>query len=297
MKKSITFTITFAVFLVLMSCNTGEESVGESQIDTNPPILNDLDIWLRSNFVQPYNIEIQYKWDINDTDVDRFLHPPYEYSVQPVAEALLKAWIEPYTQVGGKDFIKKIAPRQFTFAGSFNYNPNSPTITLGVAEAGTKITLFNIDYLDFTNINSIKQPLKTVHHEYGHILNQNVPIDPAYGQVNPENYTAQWFNIGITEANPNPTTEEQNMAARELGYITAYGSSQESEDFVEMVSEMLTNSKEEFDAMVESIQNEEAKAFIRIKEAMVAEYFQVNFDIDIYELQALTAAATQELVN
>ncbi|NJX16490.1 zinc-binding metallopeptidase [Tamlana crocina] len=284
MKKNIISTLVCVVVLVAISCNTGEESVGESQIDTNPPILNDLDIWLRSNFVQPYNIEVLYKWDINDTDVDRFLHPPFEASVQPVAEALQKAWIEPYTQVGGEDFIKKIAPRQFTFAGSFNYNPNSPTITLGVAEAGTKITLFNIDYLDFTNINSIKQPLKTVHHEYGHILNQNVPIDPAYGQVNPENYTAQWFNI----------TDEQ---ARELGYITAYGSSQESEDFVEMVSEMLTNSKEDFDAMVESIQNEEAKAFIRIKEAMVAEYFQVNFDIDIYELQALTAAATQELVN
>lgn len=284
MKKNIIMSLACATLMVLMSCNTGEEPVGESQIDTNPPILNDLDIWLRSTFVQPYNIEILYKWDINDTDVDRFLHPPYEASVQPVAEALQKAWIEPYTQVGGENFIKNIAPRQFTFAGSFNYNPNSPTITLGVAEAGTKITLFNIDYLDFTNINSIKQPLKTVHHEYGHILNQNVPISTDYGLVNPENYTAQWFN----------RTDQQ---ARELGYITAYGSSQESEDFVEMVSEMLTNSKEDFDAMVESIQNEEAKAFIREKEAMVAEYYKTHFDIDIYELQALTAAAIQELVN
>ncbi len=297
MKKYITMALPCIVFMILVSCSNGEDAVGESQIDTNPPILNELDIWLRNEFVKPYNIEVLYKWDINDTDIDRFLHPPLESSVQPVGEALLKAWIEPYTQVGGDDFIKKIAPRQFTFVGSFNYNPNSPTITLGVAEAGTKITLFNIDFLDFTNIDDIKQPLKTVQHEYGHILNQNVPISTEYGLVNPENYTAQWFNIGITEANPNPTTEERNMAARELGYITAYGASQESEDFVEMVSEMLTNTKEDFDAMVESIQNEESKAFIRKKEAMVVEYYKNNFDIDIYELQALTAAATQELVN
>ncbi len=284
MKKYIYILLASAVLAFSTACDNGSDSVGESQIDTNPPILNELDVYLRSNFVAPYNIEVLYKWDINDTDIDRYLHPPFESSVKPVANVLQKAWIEPYTQVGGPNFIKKIAPRQFTFVGSFNYNPNSPTITLGVAEAGAKITLFNIDYLDFTNINSIKQPLKTVQHEYGHILNQNIPIDETYGLINPENYTAQWFNRSDEEA-------------RELGYITAYGSSQESEDFVEMVSEMLTNSKTEFDALVESIENPESKAIIRMKEAMVVDYYKKKFNINLYELQELVAIATQKLVK
>ena len=284
MKKLKYILLASLVLAFASACDDGSDSVAESQIDTNPPILNELDIYLRSNFVTPYNIEVLYKWDINDTDIDRYLHPPFESSVKPVANALQKAWIEPYTQVGGSNFIKKIAPRQFTFVGSFNYNPNSPTITLGVAEAGAKITLFNIDYLDFSNINSIKQPLKTVQHEYAHILNQNIPIDATYGLINPENYTAQWFNRSDEEA-------------RELGYITAYGSSQESEDFVEMVSEMLTNSKTEFDALVESISNPESKAIIRMKEAMVVDYYKKKFNIDLYELQELVAIATQKLVN
>ena len=284
MKKLKYILLASLVLAFVSACDDGSDSVAESQIDTNPPILNELDIYLRSNFVTPYNIEVLYKWDINDTDIDRYLHPPFESSVKPVANALQKAWIEPYTQVGGSNFIKKIAPRQFTFVGSFNYNPNSPTITLGVAEAGAKITLFNIDYLDFSNINSIKQPLKTVQHEYAHILNQNISIDATYGLINPENYTAQWFNRSDEEA-------------RELGYITAYGSSQESEDFVEMVSEMLTNSKTEFDALVESISNPESKAIIRMKEAMVVDYYKKKFNIDLYELQELVAIATQKLVN
>ncbi|WP_170179820.1 zinc-binding metallopeptidase [Flavivirga rizhaonensis] len=284
MKKYFIIALLSITTISFTACSDGSDSVGESQIDTSTPILNDLDDWLRSNFVSPYNIEVLYKWDINDTDIDRILHPPLESSVKPVAEALQKAWIEPYTTLGGADFIKKIAPRQFTLVGGFNFNPNSPTITLGIAEAGTKITLFNIDFLDFTDINSIKQPLKTVQHEYGHILNQNIPIDIAYGQINPENYNSNWFNRSDAEA-------------RELGYITAYASSQEGEDFVEMVSEMLTNSKEDFDAIVSSIVSAEARAIIRLKEAMVVEYYQTNFGIDIYELQALTDAATQELVN
>lgn len=284
MKTYIKTILIITIVFCINSCSNRGDSVGESQIDTNPPIFNRLDVWLRNNFVEPYNIEVLYKWDINDTDIDRFLHPPFESSVRPVANALQKAWIEPYTVVGGQDFIKNIAPRQFTFVGSFNFNPNSPTITLGVAEAGTKITLFNIDYLDFSDINSIKQPLKTVQHEYGHILNQNVPFDVAYGQINPENYTAQWFN----------RTDEE---ARELGYITAYGSSQEGEDFVEMISEMLTNSKVEFDAIVNSISNQSARDIIRLKESIVADYYLTNFGIDIYELQALINEATKNLVN
>ena len=284
MKKNLIITLLYVVALVFNSCSNPEDNVTTSQIDTSTPILNDLDIWLRDNFVDPYNIEILYKWDINNTELDRYLHPPLESSVQPMAEVILKAWVEPFNQVGGENFIKNIAPRQFVVVGSFNFNPNSPTITLGLAEAGVRITLFNADFLDFTDINSIKQPLKTIQHEYGHILNQNIPIDPIYGQINPKDYTAQWYNRSDTEA-------------RELGYITAYGSSQEGEDFVEMVSEMLTNSKEDFDALVESIVNPESRAIIRQKEAMVVDYYKTHFDIDIYELQELIESATQELVN
>lgn len=284
MKKNRIYKIGILVMLVFMASCKNSDDVGESQIDVSTPVLNDLDVWLRQEFVTPYNIEIQYKWDINETDVERYLHPPFESSVQPVAEALLKIWIEPYSKLGGEDFVKKISPRFFTFVGSFNYNPNSPTITLGLAEAGVKISLFNIDFLDFTDAESIKQPLKTVQHEYGHILNQTYPYDVIYGQINPENYTAQWFNRSDDEA-------------RELGYITAYGSSSESEDFVEMVSEMLTHSKTEFDDIVNGIIDDEARANIRIKEALVVEYYEETFGIDLYDLQVLTEQATLDLVN
>lgn len=284
MVKYIKYIIIMATLLLAMqSCNESD-SVGETQIDTTAPQLNELDIWLRENFVESFNIDIRYKWNINNTDVERFLYPPFQSNVRPMAEVLQKAWIEPYNAVGGQFFISKIAPRQFTLAGGFNFNPNSPTVTLGLAEQGTTITLFNVDFLDFTDINSIREPLKTVQHEYGHILNQNVPIDPAYGQINPQDYDTGWFN----------RTEDE---ARDLGYITAYASSQASEDFVEMVSEMLTHSRAEFDAIIEGIENDQAQAVIRQKEALVVEYYRTQFNIDIYELQRLMDEATRALVN
>lgn len=326
--KSKYFKLTVVVLLTIAfmsSCGSEDQSVTETQIDTSAPVLNSLDIWLRENFVKPYNIEIRYKWNINDSDVDRFLHPPYEDNVMAIANALTKAWIEPYNALGGEDFIKNIAPREFVVAGGFNYNPGGQSITLGIAEAGARITLFNIDYLDFNNIvyeddefgpsddfdvqSSIVGPLSTIHHEYGHILNQNKPYDVAFNVVNPSDYTSSW-------------ADRSNEEARSLGYISAYASSQPGEDFVEMIAYMLNRSRSEWDDLVNSIGiydqdyfdetgeyryiedsnedviiNTQAIGFIRQKEQLIVDYYNENFDIDFYELQELTHQALIDLTN
>ncbi|TSE06247.1 zinc-binding metallopeptidase [Aquimarina algiphila] len=282
MKDIIKYITIVASLLVMISCDKGE-SVGPSQINTETPALSELDIWIRNNFIGPYNIDIQYKWNENEVDLNRFLYPPTEENVQPLLEVVQAVWIEPYTQLGGENFIRNIAPRQFTLVGGFNFNQTG-TITLGIAEAGTKITLFNVDQLDLSDLTLTRRYFQTIQHEYAHILNQTRPYNPDYGNVNPEDYTAQWFNRSDAEA-------------RELGYITAYASSEEQEDFAEMVATMLTTSKTEFDAIVDLIASDDAKAFIRTKEQFVAQYFTDEFGIDIYELQELVNQNTLDIIN
>lgn len=296
--KNIYYKVTGVLFLCAVFTFTAcenEPSLTDSQIDTSTPILNELDVWLRDNFIVPYNIEIQYKWDINDTDVDRFLHPPFETNVRPLAEILKNVWIEPHNQLGGENFIRNIAPREFIFSGGFNFNPGGNTITLGIAEQGARVTLFNVDLLDFDNILyeedipndfdvqfSIIGPLSTIHHEYGHILNQIEPYDPVFDIVNPNNYTSSW-------------ADRSNEEARELGYISAYASSQPSEDFVEMVAYMLTRSSTRWENLVTSIANPQARASIREKERIIVDYYQEKFNINFYELQELSFQALLEI--
>tara|TARA_R110002049_G_scaffold54249_1_gene151119 strand:- start:4148 stop:5131 length:984 start_codon:yes stop_codon:yes gene_type:complete len=326
--KNTYYKLSGIIFLLvattyLLTACENEPALAESQIDTSTPILNELDLWLRQNFVNPYNIDVQYKWDINDTEVDRFLHPPFERNVKPLAEILQSVWIEPYNTVGGDDFIKTIAPREFIFSGGFNFNPGGNTLTLGLAEQGARIVLFNIDLLDFDTILyeedtfgpsddfgvqfSIIGPLSTIHHEYAHILNQIEPYDPAFDIVNPTDYTSSW-------------ADRSNEEARSLGYISAYASSQPSEDFVEMVAYMLNRSRSQWDALVNSIGvfdqqyfedtgqyryeednngdviiNAEAISSIRQKEQLIVEYYQEKFNINFYELQELTYQALLEI--
>lgn len=298
--KNTYYNLSGIIFLLVVTSHLftaceNEPRLSESQIDTSTPILNELDIWLRENFVEPYNIEIKYKWNINDTDVDRFLHPPFESNVRPLAEILKKVWIEPHNKLGGPNFIKNIAPREFIFTGGFNFNPGGNTITLGLAEQGARIILFNIDFLEFDNILyeedisndfnvqfAITGPLATIHHEYGHILNQIEPYDQIFDVVNPADYTSSW-------------ADRSNEQARELGYISAYASSQPREDFVEMISYMLIRSSSQWDELVNSILNEEAKQDIRRKEQLIVEYYKEKFDINFYELRELTYQALLEI--
>ena len=290
MKIKNIFKLTVALLLPLMffSCDRNTDSLTESQISDVPPIRSVLEVWLLDNFVKPYNIDIRYKFQEGDHDVARYLHSPNESNVRPFAELLQKVWIDPYNTVGGEDFIARFAPREFVLSGGFNYNPGNPTITLGFAEAGARITLFNLDFIDFTLLDfgpglvSYINPIKTVQHEYGHILNQHISVDVNYGLITRAGYTGQWFDFNLD-------------VAQSLGFITRYARNNERDDFVEMVSEMLIRPRADYDAIIDAIPSINAQAILRQKEAMVVEYYITNFNIDFYALQELTSQAVIEL--
>lgn len=322
MKKiKIILIVMLQLTLGLSSC-ASKDDLGESELDITTPELTDLDVWIRDNYTFDYNIEVLYRWNENAVDRNRYLFPPTAEKVQPALAAIKKIWIDTYTEVGGEDFIKKIAPREVLLVGGINLNP-SGTITLGVAEGGKRITFFNTDLVDLKDKASLVRFVSTMQHEYAHILNQTVPFDEEEFQaITPFNYTAQWFNESIEQAN-------------ELGYITDYARASVTEDFAEMVNAMLSNSADEYNAILTGIQDrvvarEVAVAVnslpadatpetiqavtdavtltasnvaqiainaIRTKEGLVAEYFKTNFDLDIYQLQEVAARNTLEVLN
>lgn len=283
--KNFIYLIVTGVFCTaIFSCSDDDGIKGDSYIDTTPPELTELDLWIRDSFTYPYNIEVLYEWNENEVDQNRYLYPPETESVKPALEVVKHMWIDTYTDVGGEDFVKKIAPRQLLFVGGLNINPEG-TVTLGLAEGGKKITFFETDFVDRTSVENINRFIGTIQHEYTHILNQTYPFDEeAYGQITPGNYTAQWYNNSIEDS-------------RELGYISDYARLNVIEDFAEMVRNMLINSDQEWNDIIGAISSEQARADIRKKEAMVEEYFQSTFNISIYDLQDTAAQHRKEILE
>jgi substrate import-associated zinc metallohydrolase lipoprotein len=275
--------LLFLTIVALASC-TGEDQVGESQLNYNQPIKTALDNWISINYLDTYNINVQYKWNQNTVDNSRYLFPPAVEKVQPALEIVQKIWLDSYKTIGGIDFVKKIAPREIVLVGGVNLN-SVGTRTLGLAEGGQRVTLFETDYIDRTDRENIKEFIHTIQHEYIHILNQNKPFDEkAWAAITPVGYTADWYNYSIPSSN-------------ELGFITSYARSNINEDFAETASVILISSEAEYDDFLNNIQSDTAYFALIAKEALVVKYFKDAFDMDFYALRDEAEKNTNAVIN
>jgi substrate import-associated zinc metallohydrolase lipoprotein len=272
--------ITVLVFLVaaFASCKK-EEALNVQQplgLGGDTWTKGAIDKWLFDSITKPYNIEVKYRWDPWEVQLDRTLVPPDESKVVPAMSAIKQIWIDPYNaETGSEVFIKKYSPKSFVLVGSPQYNYNG-TILLGQAEGGNKIAMYVINDFDKNNITELRRMLHTIEHEFAHILHQTIMYPLEFKSITPA-YTSTWFNISEEEAHSQ-------------GFATAYSMSGPDEDFVEMVSTMLVEGKERFDELV-TAQNATAQAALRRKEEIVVSYFRDAWNIDFYSLQKRTQDA------
>jgi len=299
--KNWIYIFLFAT-LLFTSCSK-EEELGESLIDTSTPELNEVDEWIRENYIYPFNVEVKYKWDNSEVDNSKILSPVEIDRVIPFLDNMKKIWIDPYVKHGGADFMKSYIPKQIVLVGSHNYNDNG-SIVLGQAEGGRKITIFDLNYINFDlsslegfekvqSKRAILRVFRTMHHEFGHILHQTIAYNPEFKKIT-TGYISNWTNY-------------TDIDAKRMGFITAYSLKNPDEDFVEMLSIFLTQSNEEWNTMIDDIEVRDnnwnvdpaatnfAKGSIRKKEKMIADYMLQTWKIDIYAMQAEIAEIFVEL--
>ena len=258
-----------------------------------------LDTWLRDTMVKPYNIEVKYKWDQFEFELNKTLVPPKEEMVKPTIEAIKKVWIDTYIAEAGEIFFRRYSPKFLILCGSASWNVNSGTITLGTAEGGRKVVIYSINNFRTKEMPGykasdsvvIKQIFHVIEHEFGHILHQTILYPPAFKQISTGHYTANWNNISDAEAHS-------------TGYISAYAMSGYDDDFVETVSLMFTDGRAAFEKLiadipegtVNGVTREAAVSALRQKEAMVVNYFKSAWNIDFYSLQAKKRKAIEQLL-
>jgi substrate import-associated zinc metallohydrolase lipoprotein len=300
--KAITVLSLFSIFTI--SC-TKEEHLGS--IDNISGLGGDtwtntaIDKWIYDSLILPYNIAVKYKWDQGELGqfLDKTLVPSKEEKVIPLMSSIRKAWINVYVAEGGEMFFKRISPKFFALIGSPIYVRGA--VILGTAEGGRKVVLSDINNFRIKGMpgytlkdtNNVKQIFETIHHEYAHILDQNVKFPVEFSQSSAGSYTSDWLNV----------TEQE---ALNDGFITPYANSQATEDWAEMVSLMLVGGKEWFDQRVNSITYTGttangttaavAQARLRQKEAVVVRYFKQAWNIDFYNLQSRSRASINSLL-
>ena len=280
MMKKIKYIGMVLCILLAFSCRKDTEllDVDVSTYNSDTYKTGAVDDWIYNNLTVPYNVEVKYRFDRGMGEIASNIAPPELSRVQPVTEMILNGFIKVYEKIAGPTFIKTYTPKQFALWGSLTYRTNGVTV-LGTADNGRRIVLYDINNLDMKNPASVKRRMRTIYHEFTHILNQLVDIPPSFERVTPGDYTADWTN--------NVNTDE---IARDLGYVSRYARDQFTEDFAEMAAHLLVEGQVWFDLRVDAA-SEDGAAKLRQKEAIVVDYFKQYFNIDFRELQNEAANA------
>lgn len=286
------FSIAMILGLIMFLACGEDDGIGDSIIDTTTTELSELDSWIYTNLTDPYNIQVEYLYDDNQVDASDYITPAKEEEVQPFLEAYLSLFIDAFNDNVSEEFVKLYSAKLLILVGGYCYNSDG-TRYLGQAEGGVKVTLYEINYfterisdadVDSDSREYFKRYFHTIEHEFGHILQQNKAYDiEAYSAITP-GYRSDWTNLDDEEA-------------LNEGFITPYASSDVNEDWVEMVATLLTNTEEEFEAILDSPDNDEAKEAFQEKMEIIVAYYEDSWGIDLYALRDDIAARTDEYIE
>ena len=287
MKKQIVYilVVAFAAFS-FTSCGDGPFSESESNI-TIPPVSDDpLDQWIMDNYTLPYNIKVNYAWNAEMNDPSRPLVPAKRELVLPFLKIVKKVWLDPYAEASelGDQFMPLYSARDLVLVGSGSWNTGS--VTLGWASGGYKVTLFTVNQFDMEkgiSYDDLKRFFHTFHHEFAHILNQRKKYSADFKKIS-GGYNADWES-------------SNDEKAREDGFMTAYGSSADTEEFVEIYSIYVTSTVAEWDEIMGSIRNPNGRSLIGRKLQMVRDYFTNSYGLDMDKMRESVVSAIKEVTE
>ena len=301
MKRFLYIIAVLAIAAV--SCAQEDPLSEKSVIVDSPLTMNDFDRWLEANFLKPYNIEFKYRYALNESDMGYYTVPA-QYEAAIIYAHLVKyLCIDTYDEIAGVDFTRGYFPKMFFLIGTWEYR-NNGSFVLGTAEAGKKIMLAGVNdlplYLQYYEGDELGDNLnyyyiKTIHHEFTHILNQNKEFSDAFKQVTSSTYVSD-------------ACFDTDEYWRGRGYITAYAQSEPREDFAELLSEYVTHTAEWWEEQISAADSETANVretdpsapngatLIESKIDIVRNYMNDSWDIDIDELRDIIGRRMNDVV-
>ncbi len=284
MKKHIVYlTAVLAALMLATACEQDNPDTSYSVIVESIQEQNAFDKWLEANYVNPYNIDFKYRYELKESDVNYFTIPANMDNSIIMAHLVKYLCIDTYDEVAGIAFTRRYFPKMFFLIGEWEYR-NNGTYILGTAEGGKKILLAGINYLDTykTSVDALNYYyIKTIHHEFTHILNQTHAYPADFKEISGPDYIADEWN------------ETGNWLQR--GFITQYSQHSDTEDFAEMLSTYITNTKDQWDAWME--QAGDGAEAILAKLDIVRSYMMSGFNIDIDVLRETILRRQDEVMD
>lgn len=256
-------------------------------VKTQQPSEDALDKKIQSDFQDKYGVAVRYKYVDRYVEINKRVVPPKLEVVEPMLTFLTSFWVEPFISVpNGKTFFENHVPSEIVFIGSPIFN-NDGTVTLGTADAGARITLTEVNYIDVDDQDWVFRQLGTIYHEFAHIMHQRYSLPPNWQEISPQGYTSagSWYNL---------TNEE----ALQRGFVSPYGTVSFNEDFAELTAFLLFDpdfydvyiNDEPNCSTTDCVARNEGRAKLRKKYNAVLTHYMQYTSIDLLKVRAIIQA-------
>lgn len=293
MKKNLLYIIPLVLLTLAMAACSSDDIDSKSVITADSYEQNEFDKWLEENFRNPYNIDFKYRYEEIETDLTYYTVPAEYWQAVKMAHLVKYLCVETYNEVAGIEFTRSYFPKMFFLDGTWHFR-NNGSYELGTAEGGKKICLMGINYLNGV-LDGTYDPrfeladglnfyyIKTIHHEFTHILNQTTDYPTSFRQVTPSSYVSD-----------SQFSEPFVSTYLERGFITAYAQTNSDEDFAEMISEYVTHDADWWDEQMEAAddiyegdpnQAQTGRVLIEQKLDIARAYMHNTWGIDIDKLR------------
>ena len=263
-KKTIAYTLALALCAGTLAGCGDDKLSAESVITTDKRTPTPLDKWLDRYYVSTYNINFKYRYEDIEADMNYYTVPArYEMAVK-MANLVRYSCLEAFDEVAGPDFMKANFPKLIYLTGNWEYRNNGSFI-LGTAEGGKKILLAGTNYINrfiqtAEDINTYY--LKTVYHEFTHILNQTKPYSDDFKQITGTGYVSDKW-----------------------------------EDFAEMFSTYVTSSPEKWEGWMKKAEKTDQRKTIEAKLENVRTYMRDAWNIDLDMLRKVYMRRETDIVK
>jgi substrate import-associated zinc metallohydrolase lipoprotein len=288
MNKKISSIFLIGVLALTTSCYKDDDV--SAPLKTVEASDDPLDQYIQENFTDEFGVAVRYRFVDRYIEPNKRVTPPKREVVIPMLDFLTSFWYEPFAQVpNGEEFFRSYVPAEIILIGSTIYNADG-TVTLGVADAGARITLTEVNNININNKAWILRQLGTIYHEFAHIVHQRHNLPPNWQTISPQGYTSlgSWYNL----------TDEE---ALERGFVSPYATSTFNEDFAEFVAHLLFTEKfyeiyyndEDATNCPQCVLRNEGRAKLRKKySAVLAHYLQYT-GVDLLQVREIV----QEKLN
>lgn len=285
MKRKFLAILLVGGLTFFTACYPDEEV--EAPVREQPQSDDPLDKYIQENFVTQYGVAVRYRFVDRYVDATKRVTPPKVEVVKPMLDFLTELWIKPFTEVAnGNRFFRAHVPAEVILIGSPMYNDDG-TVTLGTADAGARITLTEVNFVNPDDQEWVFRQLGTIYHEFAHIMHQRYNLPPGWEEISPQGYTSlgSWFNLTDNEA-------------LKRGFVSPYGTSTFNEDFSEVVAAILYRpdfytrfTQDEANCTTaECVARNEGRAKLRRKYNAILDHYKRNTGVDLLEVRAIIQA-------